>query len=97
MELITTWKEEGIQEGIQIGRQEGEQTGKQAEALSITRRLLIRRFGALTSEQEERIASLSLPKLETLIEDLLDFTRIEDVQHWLDTNLPDEPEANTTD
>jgi hypothetical protein len=91
MELTTTWKEEGIQEGIQIGRQEGQQ----AEALSITRRLLTRRFGLLAPELDERISILTLPRLETLIEDLLDFTSMDDLRTWLDTNPSDEPGSDT--
>jgi hypothetical protein len=83
MELTTTWKEEGRREG------------QQAEALSITRRLLTRRFGLLAPELDERISILTLPRLETLIEDLLDFTSMDDLRTWLDTNPSDEPGSDT--
>jgi predicted transposase YdaD len=85
MELTTTWKEEG--------RREGEQAGKQAEALALTRRLLTRRFGALAPEVDTRIGALSLPQVETLAEDLLDFTSPDDLRAWLDTHPP-EPDAS---
>jgi hypothetical protein len=80
MELTTTWKEEG----------------RKAEALNLTVRLLTRRFGPLPAEREAQISQLALRQVEQLFDAVFDFTRIEDVQHWLDTNPPDEPEANTT-
>jgi flagellar biosynthesis/type III secretory pathway protein FliH len=91
MELTTTWKEEGIQEGIQIGRQEGQQ----AEALNLTMRLLTRRFGTIESDLEQRINRLSLPQVEQLFDAVYDFTSINDLRTWLDTNPSDEPEADT--
>jgi hypothetical protein len=77
MELTTTWKEEGRKE----------------EALALTRRLLTRRFGALTPEVDARIGALSLGQVETLAEDLLDFTSPDDLRAWLDTHPP-EPDAS---
>jgi len=83
MELTTSWKEEGIQEG------------KRVEARNLTLRLLTRRFGALAPELEERIGELSLPQLETLAEELLDFASIDDLHSWLSANPPGAPEAHS--
>jgi hypothetical protein len=77
MELTTTWKEEGRKE----------------EALALTRRLLTRRFGALAPEVDARIGALSLGQVETLAEDLLDFTSPDDLRAWLDIHPP-EPDAS---
>jgi hypothetical protein len=93
MELTTSWKEEGIQEGlregIQQGKQEGLREGQHAEAITLTLRLLTRRFGVLAPDLETQIEHLPLPHLEALAEDLLDFSSIADVQHWLATHPPD--------
>ncbi|MGF1935924.1 MAG: DUF4351 domain-containing protein [Nostoc sp. ChiQUE02] len=49
-------------------------------------KLLQRRVGELSPQLQERIQSLSLNKLETLGEVLLDFTAMEDLLYWLQTN-----------
>jgi predicted transposase YdaD len=79
MELTTTWKEEG----------------RWAEALSLTLRLLTRRFGPLPTDLEERSGKLSLLQLEQLFDAAYDFTSIADLQIWLDNNPPDERDAGT--
>jgi len=66
---------QGLQEGRQEGRQEGE--------LEVTLRLLRRRCGRLSSDQESRIRSLPLAQLEALAEELLDFHNAADLERWL--------------
>ncbi len=61
--------------GLQEGRQQGE--------LEMTIRLLSRRCGMLTSEQEVPIGALPLAQLEALAEALLDFEGPEDLTAWL--------------
>jgi hypothetical protein len=68
--------------GERIGYERGEQEGEQRLIL----RLLQRRVGELSPELQERIQSLSLNQLETLGEALLDFTGMEDLLKWLQTN-----------
>jgi len=82
MRYITTGERIGYERGKQEGEQKGEQKGKQQLIL----RLLQRRVGELSPELQERIQSLSLNKLETLGEALLDFTAMEDLLNWLQTN-----------
>jgi predicted transposase/invertase (TIGR01784 family) len=65
------------------GRQEGRQEGLQEEAANLVLRLLTRRFGALSSEQSDRLQALSVPQLEELAEALLDFTALTDLEVWL--------------
>jgi hypothetical protein len=79
MELTTTWKEEG----------------QQAEALNLTMRLLTRRFGTIESDLEQRINRLSLPQVEQLFDAAYDFTRLDDLRTWLDTNPSDAPGSDT--
>ena len=61
------------------GRQEGRQEGELEMAL----RLLRRRCGAISAEQEDRIRALSLERLEALAEALLDFKSPADLVAWL--------------
>ena len=56
----------------------------QQEAQKLVLRLLNRRVGTLEPFLEERIRELPLVRLETLGEDLLDFTEMSDLVNWLD-------------
>ena len=67
----------GIQEGLQEGRQEGES--------NLIIRLLNRRLGVVTPNQETQIRALSIPQIEALGEALLDFTNSTDIDTWLNT------------
>jgi hypothetical protein len=73
----------GRQEGQQEGRQEGRLEGRQAEAAALTVRLLQRRCGSLSSQQQARLQALPLPRLEALADALLDFEGAEDLAAWL--------------
>jgi hypothetical protein len=75
MEIVTSWMEQGIEQGIEQGRQQ--------EALALNLRLLSRRLGTISPQQEEAIRNLSLTQLEALSEALLDFTTSEDLDDWL--------------
>ncbi|MEB3265096.1 MAG: DUF4351 domain-containing protein, partial [Cyanobacteriota bacterium] len=66
-----------------LGRQEGQQEGRQVEAAALTVRLLQRRCGTLSSQQQARIQALPLPRLEALADALLDFEGAEDLAAWL--------------
>ena len=61
------------------GRQEGRQEGE----LDMALRLLRRRCGAISAEQEAGIRALSLERLEALAEALLDFKCPADLAAWL--------------
>jgi predicted transposase YdaD len=62
---------------------EGHQEGRQEEAAGLVLRLLKRRLGQLSAEQEERVRGLSVSQLEDLGEALLDFTAMADVENPL--------------
>lgn len=78
MSYITTGERIGYERGREEGRQEGEQI--------LVLRLLQKRFGELPEQLRLDIQILSLNQLEELGEALLDFTAIEDLFNWLDTN-----------
>ena len=75
MKIVTSWMKEGIEQGLV--------QGKQSEALSLIRRLLLRKVGTLTPELQQRIEQLQLTQLEDLAEELLDFSEIADLEAWL--------------
>jgi len=57
--------------------------GQQAEAASVTLRLLQRRCGTLSTDQQTHIQALPLAELEALAEALLDFQGAADLSAWL--------------
>ena len=63
---------------------EGRTEGKQEEGVNIVLRLLRRRFGSLDSAIEARIQGLKLSVIEVLVEQLLDFTDISELEIWLE-------------
>jgi predicted transposase YdaD len=69
--------------GRQEGRQEGRLEGLQEGELEMAFRLLRRRCGSLSPEQEARVRSLPLARLEALAEALLDFQGPDDLNAWL--------------
>ncbi|NJK61136.1 MAG: DUF2887 domain-containing protein [Oscillatoriales cyanobacterium SM2_1_8] len=82
-EALSEGIERGKQEGVQLGKQEGIQLGRQAGEAQLVLRLLTRRLGSLTIEQQQQIASLSLSQLEDLGEALLDWQGSMELTHWL--------------
>ncbi len=71
--IYQEWREEFLQEGEQIGE------------TKLVLRLLSRRIGELTPEMRSQIQALSLDRLESLGEALLDFTKPDDLIDWMRT------------
>jgi predicted transposase YdaD len=78
----------------QEGKQEGLQEGLKQEALTIAVRLLRRRFGEIETRITAKVQALSRKQLEELIEDLLDVSKIEDLEAWLEQQQQREREVN---
>jgi predicted transposase YdaD len=74
------WYQQILQEGEQIGERRGE---RQGEAKLVLRQLN-RRFAALNPTLEQQIQELSVEQLETLAEELLDFSTVEELETWLE-------------
>jgi hypothetical protein len=70
------------QQERQLAIEEGKIEG---ETLLIIRQLN-RRIGQIESRLIDKIQKLPIEKLETLGEDLLDFTKVEDLETWLNQN-----------
>ncbi len=83
--------QEGIQLGIQLVTQQEIQQEIQKEIqlwkkqllLSIIIRQLTRRLGEFNSILREQIEGLPIEQLEMLLEALLDFTELADLEVWL--------------
>ena len=71
-------RQAGLLEGVQQGVLQGELSGRAATV----QRLLARRLGVLSKEDEQRIRSLSVTMLDRLADDLLDFAEPADLQRW---------------
>jgi len=67
---------EGLEEGLEQGRAVGERT--------LVLKLLTRKLGSLSPVLIAKVNALSLEELETLGEALLDFTKVEDLESWLE-------------
>ena len=52
-------------------------------------RQLTRRLGSVSESLQAQIEALSLIQLEDLGEALLEFSRVEDLEAWLQTHLPE--------
>ena len=72
----------GEARGVALGEARGQAQGE----AKVTLRLLGRRCGPLSAEQESRIRSLPLERLEALAEALLDFEGMADLNAWLAAN-----------
>jgi Domain of unknown function (DUF4351) len=59
------------------------QEARQEEGRSLVLRLLTRRIGTLPEAIQIQVAALPLERLESLGEDLLDFTNLADLENWL--------------
>ncbi|XWK86722.1 MAG: Rpn family recombination-promoting nuclease/putative transposase [Phormidium sp.] len=68
--------ERGLQRGLEQGLQRG-------EAIALLR-ILTRRFGEIAPELAEKIRSLSIPQLESLIDAQIDFSSLDDLVPWLE-------------
>ncbi len=75
MEIMTSWKREGIQQGIQQGK------------VNLLRLLLSQRLGSpLGPELEERLAKLPESSLDELTLAVRDFNDTDDLTAWLDSH-----------
>ena len=68
---------EGIAEGIAAGEARGKAEGSAEKARELIRRLLTKKFGALPAWAEQRLASCTLQRLDTIAERLITCTSLE--------------------
>ncbi len=68
---------------LREGRAEGLEQGRTAEGKALVLKLLTRKLGSLSPELTAKVSDLSLERLETLAEALLDFNSAADLESWL--------------
>jgi predicted transposase YdaD len=76
----------GEARGVALGEARGVALGQVQGEAKVILRLLSRRCGPLSAEQESVIRSLPLERLEALAEALLDFEGMADLHAWLAAN-----------
>ena len=72
--------------GIELQQTRVYQDARTDEGRSLVIKLLTRKLGDISLEIQARVNSLTLDRVEALGEDLLDFTQMEDLDSWLDTD-----------
>ena len=75
--------------GIELQQTRVYQDARTDEGRSLVLKLLTRKLGNISPEIQARVNSLTIDRVESLGEDLLDFTQMEDLNSWLatDTNV----------
>jgi hypothetical protein len=66
--------------------EEWQRRGRKAMLLNQSMRLLRRKFGELPTPVQEHISQVETRQLEILLEDLLDFNELNDLEAWLRQN-----------
>jgi hypothetical protein len=74
---------EHLKQLIAQGRAQGLIQGRTKEARSIALRQLTKKFGTLSEDLQTAIEQLSIDQTSDLIDALLDFGSIDDLQTWL--------------
>ena len=82
MRLAPLYQEDRAK-AIQEGEIRGKIQGKTEEAFSLIQRLLTKKLGNINPDLMTTISQLNLDSLETLAEDLIDFTSEQDLENWL--------------
>ena len=83
MELVTSWMREGMAKGKAEGIAEGLKEGLREGERKLLLRLLNRRFGNLTTQEEAQLGDLNEEQLEQLGQDFLDFKSRDELTTWL--------------
>ncbi|HET6248786.1 MAG TPA: DUF4351 domain-containing protein [Tepidisphaeraceae bacterium] len=85
MAVTNEWTEAAMEKGMEVGLKIARQEGLERERKLVIRQLQ-RKLGELSSELLERIATLSLDKIEELGEELLSMQSPNDLNAWLNAN-----------
>jgi predicted transposase YdaD len=72
--------------GIELQQTQVYQDAQLEEGQRLVLKLLTRKLGNINPEIRSRVNSLTIEQLESLGEDLLDFTQMSDILAWLDTH-----------
>lgn len=91
MDMITSWKREGIEEGLQQGLQQGRQEGRaeasRESALKYAKLVLHSKYGTNADFLEPKIVSCSIEQLDTFVSKALESQSVEELERWLDSEI----------
>jgi hypothetical protein len=73
--------------------QDAKREGTIEEAKKLALKLLRRKYGSFGTGVITNIDDLSLDRLESLCEDIMDFVSLQDLDNWLTANSGDLPKA----
>ncbi|NES23774.1 MAG: Rpn family recombination-promoting nuclease/putative transposase [Symploca sp. SIO3E6] len=68
---------------ITYAEEKGQEKGQLTEAIALIKRQLKKRFGEIPEETSSKVEDLSLADLESLTEEIFDFTSLSDLVTWL--------------
>jgi flagellar biosynthesis/type III secretory pathway protein FliH len=86
LEQLEASRQVGLTEGKQLGKQLGEQLGELKGRQDIVLKLLIRQMGQIPTDLEAQVRTLSLVKLDLLVDELWNFGQVDDLLQWLQGN-----------
>ncbi|GGA16379.1 DUF4351 domain-containing protein [Okeania sp. KiyG1] len=69
---------------ITYAAEQGEVKGRQKEAIALIMLLITQRFGEVSEDIKERVESLPLANLESLVKAFLNFNSLADLENWLE-------------
>jgi flagellar biosynthesis/type III secretory pathway protein FliH len=80
--------EQGIKQGIEQGIEKGLEKGRLYEKRNLIERLLIKKFGPLPRETQNKIQSMDDVVLDILSLEILDFQSIDDLFRFVEKMAP---------
>lgn len=83
MTLAQLFREEGKEEGLSKGMEKGLERGKTEALLKTAIKLLTKKFGLIPEELKTRISELDASTLDVMIDGILDYESLEDVNKYL--------------
>jgi flagellar biosynthesis/type III secretory pathway protein FliH len=86
LEQLEASRQISFAQGEQLGEQRGKQLGELKGRQDIVLKLLVRQMGQLLTDLEAQVRTVSLVKLDSLVDDLLNFGQIDDLLQWLQEN-----------
>ncbi|OFI06484.1 hypothetical protein CLOACE_09840 [Clostridium acetireducens DSM 10703] len=82
-ESIEKGMEKGMKKGMEKGLQQGMQEGRKQELIRTSIKLLTKKFGVLPDEVKIKIENSDTTILEIIVDEILDFKKLEDVFKYL--------------
>ncbi len=83
MEIVTSWKREGLREGRREGRKEGRKEGRREEAIRLVGFILQSKFGEIDESTQAQVEELSVSQLERMVKKLVHWSTVDELENFL--------------